>query len=69
MPEMKKLPCPFPFPKDQPVQAKIRGNLSTIYMLLSIQIAIKTVGKMSLPPLGTVLSLHTPLTLRLRAAF
>lgn len=69
MPEMRRLPCPFPFPKEQPVQAQVRGNLSTVYRLKSVQIALKAVGKMSLPPLGTLLSLNTSLTLRLRAAF
>lgn len=38
-------------------------------MLKSVQIALKAAGKMSLPTLGTVLSLNTSLTLRLRAAF
>lgn len=69
MPEKKRLPCPFPFLKDQPVQNEVGENHSTGYMLKSAQIALKAVGKMSLPSLGTVLSLNTSLTLRLRTAF
>lgn len=67
--ETKRLPCPLPSPKDQPVQAEVGGNLTTVSVLKSVQIALKAVGKMSLPPLGTVLSLNTSLNLRLRPAF
>lgn len=65
---MKGLVSPIPFPKDQAVQAEVSGNLSTVCVLRTVQFALKTAGRMSLPSLGTGSSLNTSLTMRHRAA-